>query len=499
MNAKMKILFKYLALLCILVLLGSTTACNLPLDVGPDTQFEEGPPPDEEFTPPERDEEPPPEEEYPGEDVFVEFEVDRQEIHPGECTLLWWHVEGGFGTFLNGELVEPIGERELCLEENAHFILEVDKGDDAETREIEVMVIGLGEPPPGEEPMEEEMPEDVFIDFFAERMELHPGECTVLIWHTEGGFGAFLNGEPIERSGEMEVCLEETMFFVLGVDMGEEMEARELEIFVAGMPGEESPQEESQPQAPPSGGSNSGGSTSGGSSSGGSTSGSTSSGGCPGKPVIAYFKATPSTIKAGQSAKLEWGSVTNGNTSQLVGTVEIYPGVGKVGSPGSVMVSPTATTTYALTGTGCGGSTTQQVTVNVSGSGGSSGGSSGGAFSADIQPTDIYPGNQPHGQFHVRITNHGPGTLNNHQITVFCSSQPDNIHTKQSAPGVVSQFIISQSMKPGETHSHPTNLTLDFNTFSYVVECELTPSFTDPNMGNNKYGEGFNGVKYIGP
>lgn len=496
MNAKKKTLFRYLALLGILVLLGSAAACYLPLDVVTDTPIDEGPPPEEEYMPPEGDEpqeEPPPQEEHPGEEVFIEFEVDRREIHPGECTLLWWHVEGGFGVFLNGEKVEPSGEHELCLEEPGFFILEVDKGDDAEIREIEVMVIGFdgGEQPPGEphaddEAMGEEMFAEVHIDFFAERMELQPGECTMLIWHTEGGFGAYLNGEPVERDGEMEVCLDETMFFVLGIDLGEEMEARELEIFVAGMPAEEQPPEdESQPQAPSSGGSTAGGSTSG--------------GGCPGKPIIDYFKATPSTIKAGQSAKLEWGSVTNGNTSELVGTVEIYPGVGKVGSPGSVMVSPTATTTYGLTGTGCGGTTTQQVTVNVSGSGGSSGGSSGGAFSADIEPTDIYPGNQPHGQFHVRITNHGPGTLNNHQVTVFCSSQPTDINTKQSAPGVASQFIITQSMKPGETHTHPTGLTLDFNTFSYVVECELKPGFTDPNMGNNKYGEGFNGVKYIGP
>ncbi|MBC8506166.1 MAG: hypothetical protein H8D34_14995, partial [Chloroflexi bacterium] len=36
-----------------------------------------------------------------------------------------------------------------------------------------------------------------------------------------------------------------------------------------------------------------------------------------------------------------------------------------------------------------------------------------GAFTADVAVTDIYPSGQPHGQFHVRITNHGPGTLNN--------------------------------------------------------------------------------------
>jgi len=446
----------------------------MPREIIPDIQVEDGPPPGEE--PPIPEEEFPTDEELQDNDeVWVEFEVERTELLPGECTMLWWHMEGGFAVALNGDRVEREGEREICLKETASFILEVDKGDSAEIREITIVVAEVpGEQPPGEEPIDEE----VRIEFFADRTDLQPGECTVLFWNAEGGFGAYLNGEPVERSGELEVCLDETMAFVLGVDMGEEMEAREIEIVVGGMPGEEP-----QPESPPSGDGTSG-----------STSGGTTSGGCSGAPVISSFGASPSTIKAGETSKLEWGPVTNGNTSELVQTVEIYPGIGSVGSPGSVMVNPTATTTYALTGTGCGGTSTKQVTVNVSGSGSSSSGS----FSADIEPTDIYPGNQPQGQFHVRITNHGPGTINNLQITVNCSTQATDKNTLKSAPGKASQFTITQSMKPGETHSHPTNLTLDFNTFSYIVECEVTPSFTDPNPGNNKYGEGFH-WQYYGP
>lgn len=484
MNEKIAILFRQMTLASLLILLGVLAACNLPIQSIPDTQIDDQPPPEE--LPP-LDDEHPPDEDFPADDqdVFIEFDVERAEMHPGECTMLWWHVEGGFGVHLNGEDVEPAGEREICIEETTLFVLDVDVGrEEAEVREIEINVAEF----PEDEPPEND---EVWIEFFAERTEVSPGECTMLFWATEGGFGAYLNGEPVEREGELEVCLDETMFFVLGVDLGEEMEAREIEIHVEGMPGDEQPSESTS-----SGGSTSSSTSS---SSSGGTSGGTSSGGCPGAPVISSFTANPNTITAGQSSKLEWGPVTNGNTSELVGTVEIYPGVGKVGSPGSTMVSPTATTAYALTGTGCGGSTTKQVTVNVSGGGGSSGSSGGGSFSADIEPTDIYPGNQPHGQFHVRITNNGPGTINNLQITVICSTDPTDKNTGKSDPGKVSQFNVTESMKPGETHSHPTNLTLDYNTFSYVVECELKPSFTDPNMNNNKYGEGFNGVKWIGP
>ena len=83
---------------------------------------------------------------------------------------------------------------------------------------------------PGDAPQSE----DIQIEFFAERPHLQPGQCTLLFWHVEGGgFGVDLNGEPVERSGEREICVgEEPMFFTLGVDMGDRMEIREIEIFV---------------------------------------------------------------------------------------------------------------------------------------------------------------------------------------------------------------------------------------------------------------------------
>ncbi|MBC8506096.1 MAG: hypothetical protein ISR58_09655 [Anaerolineales bacterium] len=479
MNESFSTLTKFLVLLCLVIVLGSAAACSMPRDTSPDIPNDDGQLVDDEHD--QAVEEP------PGDDgVWIEFDVDRNELHPGECTLLWWHVEGGFGVFLNGEQVELGGEREICLEESTIFILEVDLGDSADVREIEIMVVEFSEeePPPDDEPIDEE----VQIEFFAERTDLQVGECTMLFWNVEGGgFGAFFNGEPVERAGEREVCPDETMGFVLGVDMGEEMEAREIEIVVGGMPGDESPSES------PSGDEGTSSETTGGTSSG--TTGGTTSGGCSGQPVISSFTANPSTIKAGESSKLEWGPVTNGNTAELVGSVEISSGVGGVGSPGSAWVNPTVTTTYTLTGTGCGGTSTKNVTVTVSG-GGTSGS---GSFSADIEPTDIYPGSQPHGQFHVRITNHGPGTINNLKITVDCSTQTTDKNTLKSGPGKTSQFTITQSMKPGETHSHPTNLNLDFNIYSYIVECTVKPDFTDPKPGNNTYGEGFNGSKYIGP
>lgn len=79
---------------------------------------------------------------------------------------------------------------------------------------------------------------------------------------------------------------------------------------------------------------------------------------CP-VPVISSFIASPTTINAGESTTLSWGLVT-GATG-----VSIDQGIGGVGTPSSTVVSPRTTTTYTMTATGCGGTVTRQVTVNV--------------------------------------------------------------------------------------------------------------------------------------
>jgi hypothetical protein len=91
--------------------------------------------------------------------------------------------------------------------------------------------------------------------------------------------------------------------------------------------------------------------------------------------MIAWFTAGRTTINAGESVTLEWGPVTNGTTGPLVGSVTIEPGLGEVGSPGARPVTPSQTTTYTLTGKGCGGTATKQLTITVNASSGPSTGS----------------------------------------------------------------------------------------------------------------------------
>lgn len=77
-------------------------------------------------------------------------------------------------------------------------------------------------------------------------------------------------------------------------------------------------------------------------------------------PVVVAFSASPTEIKAGESATLLWN--VTGATS-----VSIDEGIGDVPVAATKTVSPTETTTYTLTATNSAGTNTQPVTLTVSG------------------------------------------------------------------------------------------------------------------------------------
>ncbi|HVT04502.1 MAG TPA: Ig-like domain-containing protein [Thermoanaerobaculia bacterium] len=79
-------------------------------------------------------------------------------------------------------------------------------------------------------------------------------------------------------------------------------------------------------------------------------------------PTITSFTASPSTINSGQTSTLAW-------TTSNATSVSIDHGVGTVANDGSTVVSPNSTTTYTLTATNAGGTTTRSVTVTVNSGG----------------------------------------------------------------------------------------------------------------------------------
>lgn len=80
-------------------------------------------------------------------------------------------------------------------------------------------------------------------------------------------------------------------------------------------------------------------------------------GGVP-APRVNRFSATPSLIAPGGSSLLNW-------EVERADTVQISETVGSVSLIGNANVSPSTTTTYALTATGAGGTVTKEVTIRV--------------------------------------------------------------------------------------------------------------------------------------
>lgn len=91
------------------------------------------------------------------------------------------------------------------------------------------------------------------IVFTADRYNVPSGECAMLQWSVQGGFGTELNEQPVEESGQMQVCPGETTVYTLTVytrrvDTDAASERREITIFVEqGTPVPPAP----PPQPPP--------------------------------------------------------------------------------------------------------------------------------------------------------------------------------------------------------------------------------------------------------
>ena len=113
-------------------------------------------------------------------------------------------------------------------------------------------------------------------------------------------------------------------------------------------------------------------------------------------------------------------------------------------------------------------------------------------FNADVAVTDIYPDGRPHGQFHLRITNHGPHALRNVPVRVHCSSARTDKNNGQKSSGGDTKHTFVLNLRPGQSQSFPTGLNLDTNVFRYRVDCRVNPKFLDQHPGNNHRTENFN-------
>ncbi len=82
----------------------------------------------------------------PGADVQIDFGADSTTLQPGQCTNLQWSVRGGISVRLDGQPVDPIGQRQVCPNATTTYRLEVDAGGRIEARDVTIQVSGGGGP-----------------------------------------------------------------------------------------------------------------------------------------------------------------------------------------------------------------------------------------------------------------------------------------------------------------------------------------------------------------
>lgn len=295
----------------------------------------------------------------------------------------------------------------------------------------------------------------VELEFWVDETVLEEGECTNLHWSTSGGT-VYVEGVEQADSGRMKVCPAESTLYKLELENppNNPIGVKTVQINVS------SPQSESGSDE---------------------TDQSTESGNPD--EIIFNFWVDETSLVPGDCTVLHWetaggNTFLNGQGQPAEGEQEVCPAQSE--DYQLVMEYPEDNVLGM-----------QTITIEVQESANDPSSSSGGstAFQADVAITDIYPSQLPYGAFHLRITNNGPGTLSKALVSVTCTSNQTDKNNGQVSFGGEDQFTVKLSLKPGETESISTDLTLDITVFDYVVGCEITPSFEDPESGNNEYSE----------
>lgn len=75
-------------------------------------------------------------------------------------------------------------------------------------------------------------PTEVRIEFTSKKNKIQPGECAMLAWGVEAGLRR-INGQPVEKQGQMEVCPTEMTSYPLSEDAGTRLEKSEVVIRLA--------------------------------------------------------------------------------------------------------------------------------------------------------------------------------------------------------------------------------------------------------------------------
>jgi hypothetical protein len=149
-------------------------------------------------------------------DVSIDFTADHTNLVRGECAILRWTVEGGEAAHLNDEPVPLSGEREVCPEATAAYVLAIYVGEGPPSPPVaeRELLITVGEPeaitpsptraaptattaPPAPTPTAPPPPPTI-VSLQANPSSITEGQSTTISWAVEGAISAvYFDGEGV--------------------------------------------------------------------------------------------------------------------------------------------------------------------------------------------------------------------------------------------------------------------------------------------------------------
>jgi hypothetical protein len=207
--------------------------------------------------------------------------------------------------------------------------------------------------------------------------------------------------------------------------------------------------------------------------------------------VTIHFRADRTSINSGECTVLRW---------DVEHAKEVYlNGQGVVGHS-SKQVCPQASRTHVLHVVHAGGTIERKVTIQVNGGGAPpppQPNPKPGKPQADLAVTDLYPAKLPQGHIYVRVTNHGPATLNKTKIQLKCNSYGKPLGSGTPWSHVEAPWYRFVSLSPGQTVALKTNVTVDTTKYEWKVTCAVhLPAgggLSDGNSSNDVYSESYAG------
>ena len=148
----------------------------------------------------------------------VEFRADRTTILSGECAQLNWRVEQSQWVEINGQRVNPSDSMQVCPKTTTNYALVVGGG----VGDVHSVTINVESPAQTQ----------VQIILVAEPLTIKRGECAVIKWEVQGGFGVKLDGAIVSWADGMRVCPSQTTTYRLEVDAGAEIKSQSITINV---------------------------------------------------------------------------------------------------------------------------------------------------------------------------------------------------------------------------------------------------------------------------